>query len=110
MAALNRSSRLARRFFQPKQTAMNVVLLLAFAALAMAGRFSDTLSLTGDAERDFTVGGVLRKGVIRIGDATLAGTQTPVDAPDVGLPPGGAWAGRTSGWDIKNLFFQLDFE
>jgi hypothetical protein len=89
---------------------MNVVLFLACAALAMAGRFSDTLALTGDAERDFTNNGALRKGVIRIGDATLNGGQTPVDSPDVGLPPGTAWAGRTSGWDIKNLFFQLDFE
>ena len=33
--------------------------------------------------------------------------------PDVGMPSGAAWrvpAGRLSGWDIKNIYFQLDFE
>jgi hypothetical protein len=45
---------------------------------------------TGDVEKDFTTGADLkpRKGVIKINDATLTGGQTPVDSPDVGLPPG----------------------
>jgi hypothetical protein len=46
----------------------------------------------------------------QINDATLTGGQTPVDSPDVGLPPGPQWAGRLSGWDIKNMYFQLDFD
>jgi hypothetical protein len=74
--------------------------------------FSDSLAFTGDVEKDFTTGADLkpRKGVIKINDATLTGGQTPVDSPDVGLPPGPAWSGRLSGWDIKNMYFQLDFD
>jgi hypothetical protein len=86
---------------------------LQLCALVRAGRFSDTLAMTGDVEKDFTLGAPdykLRKGVIKINDAALTGGQTPVESPDVGLPPGPAWSGRLSGWDIKNIYVQLDFD
>jgi hypothetical protein len=90
---------------------LSVLLALALAGSASAGRFSDTLVLTGDAEKDFTTGSDLkpRKGVIKINDATTFGNSIG-DQPDVGLPPGPQWSGRLSGWDIKNMYFQLDFE
>ncbi len=85
--------------------------LLALVALASAqvGRFSAPLTFTGNAENDFAPGGALKRGVVLLPDATVNGGAT-VATPDVGLPPGEAWAGRLSGWDIQSIFFQFNFE
>jgi hypothetical protein len=80
-------------------------------AVAQTGRFSAPLTFTGNAETDFAPGGVLKRGVVLLADATLGpNPSTTVTAPDVGVPPGPDWAGRLSGWDIKSIFFQFNFE
>lgn len=82
--------------------------------VVFGGKYSDTITFTGNAENDFATnsGNTPRKGVLVLPDASFGGGMR-FDDPDVGLPPGAIWAtpvGRVSGWDIKNIFFQLDFE
>jgi hypothetical protein len=91
-----------------------VLFLVAFLSAVFAGKYSDTLTFTGNVENDFATnsGNTARKGVLVLPDASFGGGMR-FDDPDVGLPPGMIWqtpAGRVSGWDIKNIYFQLDFE
>lgn len=83
--------------------------VLVAVAIAQPGRFSAPLTFTGNADTDFAPGGVLKRGVVLLPDATI-GAGTAVSTPDVGLPPDPAWAGRLSGWDIQSIFFQFNFE
>jgi hypothetical protein len=90
----------------------SLVLLLAAVAsvAAQPGRFSDALVFTGNAENDFATGGGvnLRKGVVLLQDVSI-GTNITQSSPDVGLPRGEGWA-DISGWDIKNIYFQFNFD
>jgi hypothetical protein len=83
--------------------------LLIGVALAQPGRFNSKLTFTGNVETDFATNGVLKRGVVLLKDETPS-VNGPVSSPDVGLPPTQQWVGLLSGWDIKDIHFQFDFE
>ena len=87
---------------------MLACVVLLFVGVALGQQFNDPLTFTGDAEKDFlSFGGVLKKGVVTLDDPTIDAFGNEVLAPDVGVPPG--WPFPFSGWDIKNIYFQIDF-
>lgn len=83
-----------------------LILLLASVGLALA-QFNAPLVFTGNAEADFQINGVNRNGVVTLDDPTLDALGNRLVQPDVGVPPG--WPYPFSGWDIENIFFQIDF-
>lgn len=83
--------------------------LLIGVALAQPGRFNSKLTFTGNVEVDFATNGVLKRGVVLLKDETPS-ANGPISQPDVGLPPTPQWVGLLSGWDIKDIHFQFDFE
>jgi hypothetical protein len=102
------------RRFHPQRKKKRPTMLLALSlligvALAQPGRFNSKLTFTGNVEVDFATNGVLKRGVVLLKDETPS-ANGPISQPDVGLPPTPQWVGLLSGWDIKDIHFQFDFE